>query len=68
MHGRRPIKSIALNYEMGELSLMVSELIEEVETMRTEAQSTGSEAKMCYIANFHLTEVYSISRWRSGLG
>lgn len=51
-------KNVALKEQVGELDSKILGLMEKTKTSRKEAESTGSEAEKCYIANFYLTKAY----------
>lgn len=44
--------------QVEEPNFYISSLVEEVETVRREAESTGNKVNKRYIANFHLMEAY----------
>lgn len=51
-------ENVALKEHVREVNSRVSDLTEEVETIRKDVKSTSSEAEKHYIANFYLMEAY----------
>lgn len=51
-------ENVYLKDQVGKLNFRVSGLTEEVEMVRKEVESAGSEAEKHYVANFHLIEEY----------